>query len=210
MNPLLSIWSQPTKTLQYMLEKKSVGYGFLIFLLGSISTGVISTATTGWFNGLPLFIIVFMSIVTSYAGALLGWVIVSALYTWIGKWLGGTGKYSEMIHVTPAATIPMIWLAPMNFLILAIYGSRLFEVPTENFGVTNLPLGVYFLMNLISLGVGIYGTVISCKGIGLVHNFSAWRGFGVVAILMGIGIVLTIVFSLIIGLALISFFMALG
>ncbi|MCM3711904.1 Yip1 family protein [Sporosarcina luteola] len=210
MNPLLSIWTQPTKTLQYMLEKKSVGYGFLIFLLGSISTGVISTATTGWFNGLPLFIVVFMSIVTSYAGALLGWVIVSALYTWIGKWLGGTGIFSDMIHVTPASTIPMIWLAPMNFLILAIYGSRLFETPTENFGLTNLPLGVYILMNLISFGVGIYGTVISCKAIGLVHGFSAWRGLGVVAILMGFGIILAIVFSLIIGLALFSFFMALG
>lgn len=210
MNPLLSIWSQPTKTLQYMLEKKSVGYGFLIFLLGSISTGVISTATAGWFSGLPFFLIIFLSIASSYAGALLGWVIVSAMYTWIGKWLGGTGKYSEMIHVTPASTIPMIWLAPMNFLILAIYGSRLFEVPTENFGITNLPLGVYFLMNLISIGVGIYGTVISCKGIGLVHNFSAWRGFGVVAILMGIGIVLAIVFSIVIGIALFSVFGTIG
>ncbi|MFC5602603.1 YIP1 family protein [Sporosarcina koreensis] len=210
MNPLLSIWSRPTETLRYMLEKKSIGYGFLIFLLGAISTGVMATATAGWFNGLPLFLIVFLSIATTYGGSLIGWVIVSALYTWIGKWLGGTGRYSDMIHVTPASTIPMIWLAPMNFLILAIYGSRLFEVPTGNLGITNLPLGVYFLMNFISLGVSIYGTVISCKGIGLVHNFSAWRGLGVVAILMGIGIVLAIVFSLIIGMILFSLFSTFG
>lgn len=193
-----------------MLERKSVGYGFLIFLLGSISTGVLSTATTGLFNGLPMFVMVFLSVVTSYGGALLGWVIVSALYTWIGKWLGGTGKYSDMIHVTPASTIPMIWLAPMNILILAIYGSRMFEVPTENFGITNLPLGIYFLTNLISIGVGIYGTVISCKGIGLVHNFSAWRGFGVVAILLGIGIVIAIIFSIVIGIVMFSLFSTIG
>lgn len=210
MNPLVSIWSQPTKTLQFMLEKKSVGYGFLIFLLGSISSGSIAMATTGWFSSLPLLAIVFISIVISYGGALLGWVIVSAMYTWIGKWLRGTGKYSEMIHVTPASTIPMIWLAPMNFLILAIYGSRLFEVPTENFGITNMPLGVYFLTNFISIGVGIYGTVISCKGIGLVHNFSAWRGLGVVAIFFGIGVVFAIVFSIFIGIILFSLFSTIG
>lgn len=210
MNPLLSIWSKPTQTLQYVLENKSVSYGFFIFLLGSISTGIFSTATSGWFSGLPLFAIVFLSIATSYAGALLGWVIMSAMYTWIGKWLGGTGTFSDMIRVTPVSTIPMIWLAPMNFLILAIYGSRLFEVPTENLGITNLPLGVYLLTNLLSLGVSIYGTVISCKGIGLVHKFSAWRGLGVVAILMGIGIVLAILFSLVIGMVIFSLFTTFG
>ena len=99
-----------------------------------------------------------------------------------------------MIHVTPAAAIPMIWLAPMNFLLIAVYGSQLFEVPTENFGITNLPLGVYFLHEFdYMIGVGIYGTVISCKGIGLVHGFSAWRGFGVVAIIIGIFLVISII-----------------
>ena len=131
---------------------------------------------------------------------------MSALYTWIGKWLGGTGTFSEMMHVTPAATILSIWLAPMNYLILAIYGSQLFEVPTGNLGMTNLPLGVYFFMNLVTMCVGIYGIVISSKGIGLVHKFSAWRGFGVLAILMGFGIVFAIIFSMIIGFLLFSLF----
>ncbi|MDN4608412.1 YIP1 family protein [Sporosarcina highlanderae] len=210
MNPLLSIWSQPTKTLEYLLEKKSVGYGVFIFLLGSISTGSIALAPTGWFSGLPAYLIVIFSIILTFFGALLGWMIIAALYTWIGKWLGGTGKFSEMIHITPASTILTIWLAPMNYSILAIYGSRLFEVPTENFGVTNLPLGVYFLMNIVTIGVGIYGIVIMSKGIGLVHKFSALRGFGVVAILMGIGMVLAIIFSIIIGILIFSLFTTIG
>ena len=201
MNPLLSIWTQPTKAMQYMLEKKSIGYGFLIYLLGSISSGSIALESTGWFSGLPLLAIVFISIVISYGGALIGWVIIAALYTWIGTWLGGRGKFSDMVHVTPAAAIPMIWLAPMNFLLIAVYGSQLFEVPSA-YSITNLPLGVYLLMNLITFGVGIYSTVISCKGIGLVHGFSAWRGLGVVAIIIGIflviGIILSIVFAAII------------
>lgn len=205
MHPLLSIWSQPTKTLRYLLEKKSVGYAFFILLLGSISSGSIAMATTGWFTGLPVFAIVIISIIITYIGALIGWIIMSALYTWIGKWLGGTGTFSEMIHITPASSIPMIWLAPMNFLLLAVYGAQLFETP-QPLSFTNLPLGVYFLTNLITFGVGIYGTVISCKGIGVVHGFSAWRGLGVVAIIFGIFLLLGILFALTIGVIIFSMF----
>lgn len=205
MHPLLSIWSQPTKTLRYLLEKKSVGYAFFILLLGSISSGSIAMATTGWFTGLPVFAIVIISIIITYIGALIGWIIMSALYTWIGKWLGGTGTFSEMIHITPASSIPMIWLAPMNFLLLAVYGAQLFETP-QPLSFTNLPIGVYFLTNLITFGVGIYGTVISCKGIGVVHGFSAWRGLGVVAIIFGIFLLLGILFALTIGVIIFSMF----
>lgn len=185
MNPLISIWSQPTKTLEYMLEKKSVGYGFLIFLLSSISGGSIAMATNGIFGGMQLALIIILSIIIAYGSALIGWVITAGLYTWVGKWLGGSGKFADMLYITPVPAITTIWLAPMNFLIIALYGSRLFEWPTDNFGLTNLPLGVYFLQNLITIGVGIFGTVITCKGIGLVHRFSAWRGLGVVAIITG-------------------------
>ncbi|MFS0691051.1 YIP1 family protein [Sporosarcina sp. 179-K 8C2 HS] len=199
MKPLISIWSQPTKTLQYLLEKKSVGYGFLIFLLSSISTGSIAMATAGIFGGMPLAFIIIVSIIMTYGGSLIGWVINTAMYTWVGKWLGGTGKFSDMIHITPAPAIVAIWLAPMNFLLIAVYGSRLFEMPTVNLGITNLPLGIYFLQNLITIGVGIFGTVIACKGIGLVHGFSAWRGLGVVAIIIAIFFVIVFLIALVFG-----------
>ncbi|WP_432361622.1 YIP1 family protein [Sporosarcina sp. UB5] len=210
MNPLLSIWSQPTKTLEYILEKKSVGYGFFIFLLSAISTGSVAFATTGIFGGMPLALIIILSIIIVYGGSLIGWVINAALYTWVGKWLGGRGKFSDMIHITPAPAITAIWLAPMNFLLIAVYGSRLFEIPTDNLGITNLPLGIYFLQNLITIGFGIYGTVIACKGVGLVHGFSAWRGLGVIAIIVGIFIVIGIVLALTIGVIIISMFSTIG
>jgi hypothetical protein len=210
MNPLLTIWSQPTRTLQYMLEKKTAAYGFLIFLLSSISTGSVAMATTGIFGSMPLPFILLLSIIMTYGGALIGWVITTALYTWVGKWLGGKGKFSDMLLITPASAIPMIWLAPMNFLLVAVYGSRLFEVPTENFGITNLPIGIYLLQNLIMFGVGIYGTVIACKGIGLVHGFSAWRGLGVVAIITGIIVVIGIIIAMAFAAIIFSLFTTFG
>lgn len=210
MNPILTIWSKPTETLNYMLENKTVAYGFIIFLLSSISTGSVAMATTGLFGSLPVALIVLLSIIITYGLALIGWVIIAALYTWVGKWLGGRGKFSDMVRVTPASAILSIWLAPMNFLLVAVYGSRLYEVPTENFGLTNLPIGVYLLQNLIMIGVGIYGTVITCKGVGLVHGFSAWRGLGVVAIIAGIIVVITIIISIAFAAIIFSLFTTFG
>jgi hypothetical protein len=46
---------------------------------------------------------------------------------------------------------------------------------------------------LILMGVSIYGMVVLSKGIGIVHNFSAWRGFGVIMIFIGIIILIAIV-----------------
>ena len=98
----------------------------------------------------------------------------------------------------------------MNFLLVAVYGSRLYEVPTENFGITNLPIGIYLLQNLIMIGVGIYGTVVTCKGVGLVHGFSAWRGLGVVAIIFGIFVVITIIISIAFAAIIFSLFSTFG
>ena len=50
--------------------------------------------------------------------------------------------------------------------------------PVDIFTVTNMSIGFYLLLNLIQIGVSIYAIVVLSKGIGLVHNFSALRGFG--------------------------------
>lgn len=199
MNPIFSIWRQPTETMKYMLAKNSIGYSLLIYVLASISVGMVTMMDTGIFTGMPLALIVFISIAISFIGAIIGWFISTALYTWVGKWLGGRGRYAEMLTIIPAFSIVQIWLSPMNLALLVLYGSTLFEAPVSEFEITTIPLGVYFLVNLVNLAVGIYGIVILCKGIGIVHGFSAWRGLGTVAIITGIMIVLGIILLLIFG-----------
>lgn len=195
MNPIMSIWTQPTKTLAYILENKKIGYGFLLIALYSISAGMVSSAGTGLFSGFPLGIIVLLGIVSTFIGSLIGWLIGAAMYTWVGKWLGGKGTFSDMARLFPAFSLLMIWLAPMHLAMVVMYGPELFDTPTSQFAITNLPIGVYLLTNVVTLAIGIYGVVIASKGIGLVHGFSAMRGFGVILIIIGIGVLLAIVLS---------------
>lgn len=202
MNPIFTIWRQPTKTLEYILSEKKIGYGAFIMVLYSLSAGMVTSANTGLFSGLPLPAILALTIFSTLIGSFIGWVIGAAMYTWVGQWLGGRGKFADMVRVFPAFSILMIWLAPMHLAMVVMYGKALFDAPASQFAITNLPIGVYFLTNLVTMGIGIYGVVIMSKGIGLVHQFSAMRGFGAVMIMVGIGIVIGIILAFTLGVVL--------
>ncbi len=40
MNPLLSIWSQPKNTVQYMIDNKPISYLVFLAILYSFATGI--------------------------------------------------------------------------------------------------------------------------------------------------------------------------
>lgn len=181
LKPLLTIWTRPTATMEYMKNETTTKYAIFILALAALATGGYQAGNTGFFNDLPLAALIPLLITSTFVGGIVSWIIGSALYTWIGKGIfSGTGKFTEMLRVVPATSIPMIWMAPVNYWIIAAYGKLAIEVPPEGSLVfTYLPLTVYFLVNLITIALGIYGVVVSSKGIGLVHGFSAWRGLGV-------------------------------
>ncbi|WP_025784114.1 YIP1 family protein [Sporosarcina sp. D27] len=208
LKPLLTIWSRPTATLQYLKNETTIGYAILIFAIAALASGGYQAGTSGLFSALPLGALIPLFILLTFVGALISWVIGAALYQWIGKGLfGGTGTFSEMLHVAPGATLPSIWLAPVNYLVILGYGKLAFEAPpAETFAITNLPMGVYLISMFLTFALGIYSIVISCKGIGIVHGFSAWRGLGVLLVVFVIGLIAAIVISLTIGIMIISIF----
>lgn len=185
MNPILSIWTQPKNTLREMIDHKSRSYALLIVLLAAFSSGIITFADSGLFESFSLPIILMISIGSLLLLSIPAWYLNALLYTWIGKLLGGTGNWRKMCQVVAAGMIPTIWTMPIGIIAVIIYGKSLFVTPAGDFAVTNMSLGFYMLHTMILFGIGIFSTVIISKGIGLVHNFSAWRGFGTVMIFAG-------------------------
>ncbi|PIC85786.1 hypothetical protein CSV72_11920 [Sporosarcina sp. P20a] len=196
MNPLITIWTQPKQTIRYVLEYKTWSYSFFILFLVSVSVGMTSFAETDILPDLSLPVIILLSIVSSFIGTIISLFISSALYTWVGKWLGGKGNFKDMVQMSPIASIPMIWMMPINLLLVIIFGKNLFVDMMNNadadvFGTLSV---VLMLTNLLTLGLGIFGTVILSKGIGIVHHFSSWRGFGTILIVTGLFLALMIPF----------------
>lgn len=202
MNPFLAIWAQPKKTLAYLIEHKTIGYGLMIMAISSLASGVMAFADTGLLEGFSLPAILAISLGVSMVISIPAYFISAFVYTWIGKLLGGTGNWREMCLVVAGGVLPMIWTLPIGVLAVLIYGKALFFEPEGVFAVTNMSLGFYLLHTIIMTGLSIFSTVIQSKGIGLVHNFSAWRGFGTIMIYAGVVFVLSFAFiiSLISGL----------
>ena len=84
-----------------------------------------------------------------------------------------------MARAIGASTIPAIWTAPIGIIAVSLYGKQLFETPIGLFD-TNMDFGFFFLQTWIIIGISIFGIILLSKGIGIVHDFSAWRGFGTI------------------------------
>ena len=194
MNPLISIWTRPKETIRYVLEYKTWSYSFFILFLTSISVGMTSFAETDIMPDLSLPVIILLSILSSFIGTIISLFISSALYTWVGKWLGGKGNFKDMVQMSPLSSIPLIWMFPINLLLVIIFGKSLFvdmmnTTDPDVFGTLSTML---LITNLITLALGIFSTVILSKGVGIVHHFSSWRGFGTIMIVVGFFLALSI------------------
>lgn len=176
-----------------MLDNKPISYLIFLAILSSFATGILAFADGGLFEefSLPviLLFVTILSIIISIAG--LGFSAV--IYTWLGKLLGGTGTIRNMSYAVAAGYIPTIWTMPIGIIAVILYGKNLFMQPVGDFAITNMSLGFYLFHSLILMGVSIFGMVVLSKGIGIVHDFSAWRGFGVIMIFIAIIILISIV-----------------
>lgn len=194
MNPLISIWTQPKATIRYVLEHKTWSYSFLILLLAAISVGLTSFADTEIMPDLPLLALIPLGIFSTFFGSIISLFISSALYTWVGKWLRGKGNFKDMVQMIPIASIPLIWMMPINLFLVIVFGKNLFidMMDTSDANAFGAMSAVLLFTNLLTLILSIFSTVILSKGIGIVHRISSWRGFGTIMIVFGLFFVLLI------------------
>jgi hypothetical protein len=183
MNPLFSIWTQPSATIRFIVDHKSMRYAFMLISISALINSIMAFADLGLFNGFPLFITLVLVLFFGLLFGLAGWGIAIVAYTWIGKLLGGTGTMHNMGLATGASAIPIIWTAPIGFIAISLYGQQLFATPTGPLG-TNMSVGFFFLQTWIMLGISVFGLIVQSKAIGIVHNFSALRGFGTMMLFM--------------------------
>ncbi|WP_188006595.1 Yip1 domain-containing protein [Sporosarcina sp. ANT_H38] len=192
MNPLFSIWTQPSATIRYIVDHKSLKYPFIIISISALINSIMAFADLGLFNGFSLLTTLGLVLLSGLLSGLAGWGIIIVAYTWIGKLLGGTGTMRKMGLATGASAIPMIWTAPIGFIAISLYGQQLFTTPTGPLG-TNMSVGFFFFQTWLMLAISIFGLIIECKAIGIVHNFSAWRGFGTLMLFTGFIIIISII-----------------
>lgn len=192
MNPFFSIWTQPSETIRYIIDHKSIVYPFMLISISALANSIFAFADLGFFESFNLPTTIVLILFIGLLSGLAGWGIAIAAYTWIGKILGGTGTMRKMSLATGASAIPAIWTAPIGVIAIFLYGKQLFDAPSGPFG-TNMSIGFFFLQTWVVLGVSIFALIVQSKGIGIVHNFSSWRGFGTIVLFSGFMFIISII-----------------
>lgn len=207
MNHFFTIWTKPEQTLRHMIDEKSIGYGILVVILGSLGSSVFAFADNGLMADFSLPVILIASFALVVLLGIPIYFFNAAVYFWLGKMLGGQARYKEVCLATASGALPMLGVIPVSVLALILYGKSLYAEILEPFAITNMSMGFYFLHMIVTLGLSIYSVVILSKGLGYAHKFSALRGFGTVMIytaIVFVVVILLIFLSLIVGVYLFS------
>jgi len=194
LNPFLSVWTQPKETVRQVVETKTIWFAVFIAAFTGIGSALSSMQDSGMTSTVSYGLILFLCFLFGPIIGVISLFLPGVFFTWIGRLLGGTGQMKDMFKAVGVMYIPQIVLTLAYLLFALIYGELFFVGPDPNsFSTSSLPFGAYITLLLITIVFGIWSTVVSCKGIGVVHNFSSWRGLGTILIIAGIALILVLV-----------------
>ncbi len=183
MQPLLTIWTHPEKTLKFILKTKTIGYSFFLLFLTALSLGMTICHDTVPMNTPFLYVLFILFITVIYVCILLVWILTASLSTWIGNVIGGVGGFKDVLLVTSVAYIPFALLIPLQLLYIFLYGYDLYWGGNMLHQFTTVLFEYSLLSKLLLVFLILYGTIIFLKGICTVHNFSTWRSYGMILLL---------------------------
>lgn len=191
---LISVWLQPEKTLEDVLENKSLLYGCFILILGSLSVGLTLLLGTRIFSELAFLTRFLIVSGLMFSGIVIGWMLHAVFYLWIGKILGGSGGLRDMLRVTSIGIIPFIAILPFHIVVAFFYRNDLSTGEPNSFLVTTMSTELMVISTLILLILSVFSICIVSKAIGVVHQFSALRGLSTIVLTLGFFLIVVIIF----------------
>jgi hypothetical protein len=180
-NPWARIWTQPRKTMRYILNTNPKRVIIWLAIISGI-LGVISLVFMGLkpfkniSHHIPLLIVAII------IGAILG--VISLYFSgWLlkltGSWIGGKGNFTEVKSAVGWSYYPAI--ISHIFSILQLLSSfRWLQV----------------IFSMIASGIGVWSFFIYLGLIGEAHKFSTWKGFLTILIAFVLVVLVLIVITL--------------
>ena len=162
-----SLWTKPRKTIRHMINTDPHKNVFWLAVCYGILSGLywIETLSQAREN-MHIALVYSLCIIVGAAYGVGMFYLISWIYTFCGKWLGGTGKYNEVKCAVGWSYYPFIIAG-----LIALVSYYISPIPW-----------IQAIFALASTVVFIWGMVILFKVIAEAHNFGAWKGVGSVVI----------------------------
>ncbi|GGG85345.1 Yip1 family protein [Paenibacillus radicis (ex Gao et al. 2016)] len=193
LSPWLAVWIRPRETVREQLDTGQPIKWMIPIALGAGILNVLDRASSrSMGDTMSMGALLALVIIGGMIAGLVGLYLGSAIFVWIGKWLGGEGSYSDLLTaLTVGNLMPSIGMGILWIPKLLLYGKDNFTSISPS--INAYPMLDYMLL-MVSLLLTIWNLIISLHAVGEAHQFSAWRALGSVAILFGmiIGVALIV------------------
>lgn len=170
LNPWLSMWTNPRKTIREIINIKPRKGMFLlamIFGLQYMLNFAHSFSLGMYFH--PLFILIASIVVSPLLGYFWFYLFGVCLY-WTGKIFKGQAKFAQILSSVAWSSVPYIINILMWFLFLATSTFTIFVQYSEGY--------TFFFISIISLITAVWSLVIILKCLIEVQDYSFWKSIG--------------------------------
>jgi hypothetical protein len=185
-NPWTGMWVRPRETIRAIIETNpGYMYPLLCFIYGfPLALQLAQNFSLG--NTYSTTAIVITSAILAI---ILGAVMISiaaALFTWTGKWIGGTGTYQQVRAAVAWSNMPNVVNIGLWMINIATFGVRLFRTNFIETQFVGNELTIIFMTVFVQLIIAVWAFIIALKALGEVQGFSAWKALLNIVIPVGI------------------------
>ena len=190
-NPWISVWLHPRKTVQFVVEFKTGKFVFLIAMLSGILLSFDLAVNDDLVASWNITYILLFSLVVGPTVGVLGFYLISATYHLFSKMVGGNGTSEQTRKAFAVSEMILIVAGILLILDLLIVGQ------TNDSSGHDLSVGQstwLVISSILNFVAGIWSTIAFIAAISEVHRFSIWKATFVVFLPIIILILVSIVF----------------
>lgn len=182
-NPWISVWLHPRKTVRYVTEYKTEKFILLIAMISGVFLSLDMAVNDNFLASWNTTHIALFSLIVGPIIGILGFYFITAIYHLFSKMLGGEGTSEQTRMAFAVSEIIIIIVGPLLILDLLIVGQNKHSQSTW--------LVISTIINSIA---GIWSTVAFIGAISEVHRFSIWKAIFVAFVPILFLILISIIF----------------
>lgn len=175
MNPWLSIWVEPRKTIRAIINTDSkFGFYVLSFVYG-LPMAFNLAQSFYLISSVPLWAIIIGALVVCTFLGMIGISVSAWLLQFTGRWINGKGSFQNVRAAVAWSNVPNIVTILMWVALIGIFGGQVFAPEFTETHFFGFQAGAVFIIFLIQSIVSVWGFILLLHTLGEVQGFSAWK-----------------------------------
>lgn len=189
-NHLLTIWTYPRQTLEYILTYCPDKYVTGLFMLSGIARAISRASLKNAGDDMSTVAVLGLCVFIGIAFGWMSFYVYAFFLSVTGRWINGKAEGSQFRTVLAWAMVPTVLSLILVIPELIIFGDDLFRSEPEHTG-TFVDI-MWMVFGLLEITLAIWTIVILIKGIALIQKFSTGKAIAN-ALLPGVLIIIPIV-----------------